>query len=107
MVPEGSNPISLPENVSSFEAAREFRVASHSREWFPSAAGYSTPLADWFQPGQIPSDAIRTAGIGGQMLSVIFRQSEKSRTPYSTEPSESHHLMRVPLRIRTGEGYRR
>ena len=37
----------------------------------------------------------------------LLNQSEKSGTPDSTEPSESHRLIRAPLRIRTGEGYRR
>ena len=37
----------------------------------------------------------------------FLSQSEKSRTPDSTEPSESHRLMRAPFRIRTGKDYRR
>ena len=49
---------------------------------FPHKASFAAgdaSLAEWLQSGRIPSNANRDAGIGGQMLSVIFRHPVSPR----------------------------
>ena len=117
LVPEGSDPISLPTRVSSFEATRRFGVAGiasangflHGGRRIPSrlASTRTNPKQRdsrrWDWGADVVSDFSSPSESEGS-IQIVFK---KSRNPDSTEPSESHHSVGAPFGERIEEDYRR
>ena len=98
LVPEEPDPISLrsPRLARCLPSRR--RKDSASLESPPQTNSSAADDTLWHRAGEIPNGTIRIFGIGGQMLSVIFRQPmclgavsgalSREHVPDFTEPSE-------------------